>query len=159
MRSLAHHRNIGVFLLAALALVVLPTPTAAQGPGVRAGASVEPDQFYVGGHYESNALVNRLYFKPNAELGFGDNVTTFALNFEFLYKFPVARPWTLYAGGGPALNIYSFDRDRFGDDNSDARGGLNLLFGAETSRGLFFEMKVGAIDSPDLKFGVGYTWR
>jgi hypothetical protein len=25
--------------------------------------------------------------------------------------------------------------------------------------GLFFEAKIGAIDSPDLKFGVGYTFR
>jgi hypothetical protein len=25
--------------------------------------------------------------------------------------------------------------------------------------GLFFEFKVGAIDSPNLRFGVGYTWR
>ena len=159
MRPQTHHRNICVFAFAALTLAALPTAAAAQGPGIRAGASVDPDQFYLGGHYESNALVNRLYFKPNAELGFGDDVTTIALNFEFVYKFPVARPWTLYAGGGPALNIYSFDSDRFGNDDSDAQGGLNLLFGAETSRGLFFEMKVGAIDSPDLKFGVGYTWR
>ena len=50
-------------------------------------------------------------------------------------------------------NIYSFN------DDSDAEGGLNFVFGAKRSRGLFFEVKVGAIDSPDLKFGVGYTWR
>ena len=31
--------------------------------------------------------------------------------------------------------------------------------GAEQSRGLFFEFKVGAIDSPNLKFGVGWTFR
>jgi hypothetical protein len=47
----------------------------------------------------------------------------------------------------------------FFDNDSEAEGGLNFVFGAETRRGLFFEMKVGVIDSPDLKFGVGYTWR
>jgi hypothetical protein len=140
-------------ILPVLAVVALPSLAAAQGPGVRAGASVDPDQFYLGGHYESNALVDRLHFKPNAEIGFGDDITTFALNFEFVYKMPVSGPWTLYAGGGPAVNIYSFD------DDSDAEGGLNFLFGAETARGLFFEVKLGAIDSPDFKFGVGYTWR
>jgi hypothetical protein len=158
MLQLAHCCNRFLFFPFILALVVLPSMAEAQGPGLRAGASVDPDQFYLGGHYESNALVNRLYFKPNAELGFGDDITTIALNFEFVYKFPLNRPWSLYAGGGPALNIYSFD-DRSGDDDSDAEGGLNFLFGAETSRGLFFEMKIGAIDSPELKFGVGYTWR
>ena len=153
MRGIAHHRHPCLFIVLAAALVVLPSPATAQGPGVRAGASVDPDQFYLGGHYETTALVNHLHFKPNAELGFGDDVTTVALNFEFVYKFPVARPWSLYAGGGPALNIYSFH------DDSEAEGGLNFLFGAETARGLFFEIKIGAIDSPDLKFGVGYTWR
>jgi hypothetical protein len=131
----------------------MPSVAAAQGPGLRAGASVDPDQFYLGGHYETTPLVNRLYFKPNAELGFGDDLTTLGLNFEFVYKFPVASPWSFYAGAGPALNVFFFDND------SEAEGGLNFVFGAETRRGLFFEMKVGVIDSPDLKFGVGYTWR
>ena len=137
---------------AMLAVVALPSAVAAQGPGVRAGASVDPDQFYLGGHYETNALVDRLHFRPNAEIGFGDDLTTVGLNFEFVYKVPVSRPWRLSAGGGPAVNIYSFDND------SEVEGGLNFLFGAETRQGLFFELKVGAINSPDLKFGVGYTW-
>lgn len=141
------------FVFAALSLATLPSQAFAQGPGVRAGASVDPDQFYVGGHYESNALVDRLHFRPNAEFGFGDDITTAALNFEFLYKVPMSGQWRLYGGGGPAVNIYSFN------DDSDAEGGLNFVFGAETTRGLFFEMKVGAINSPDLKLGVGYTWR
>ena len=72
---------------------------------------------------------------------------------EFVYKFTTRRQWNLYAGAGPALNVYSFD------DNTDTEAGLNILFGAEQRRGLFFEVKIGAIDSPDLKFGVGYTWR
>jgi hypothetical protein len=154
MFRFAHSKNI-VFsaLLAALALVVLPSAAAAQGPGVRAGASVDPDQFYVGGHYETQPLVERLHFRPNVELGFGDDVTAVGMNFEFVYKVPVEGPWSLYAGGGPALNIYSVNEDSFTD------AGLNFLFGVETSQGLFFELKLGAIDSPDLKFGVGYTWR
>lgn len=141
--------------LAALALVALPSAAAAQGPGVgvRAGASVDPDQFYVGGHYETGALVEQLHFRPNVEVGFGDDLTALGFNLEFVYKIPIDGPWSLYAGGGPALNIYSFD------GNSETDGGVNFLFGAETSNGLMFEVKVGAIDSPELKFGVGFTWR
>jgi hypothetical protein len=144
------------FSVSLLALLVATTvaPASAQGLGVRAGASVDPDQFYFGGHYESRPLVDQLHFKPNVELGVGDDITTLGINFEFVYKFPIDNsPWNLYAGGGPAVNFYSFN------DNNETEGGLNVLFGAETAQGLFFEVKLGALDSPDVKVGVGYTWR
>lgn len=136
------------------AVLSSPAPASAQAPGVRGGVSVDPDQFYLGGHYETGPLVERLHFKPNIEAGFGDDLTLIAINFEFVYKFPGKGPWNLYAGAGPAINFFSFD-----DDNSDSEPGFNVLVGAESLRGLFFEMKIGAIDSPDLKFGVGWTFR
>jgi hypothetical protein len=138
-----------------VALLSLPSPAAAQAGGVRGGITVDPDQFYVGGHYETPPLVDRLYFRPNVEAGFGDHLTLIAINFDFLYKFRSRAPWTLYAGGGPAVNFYSFDDI----DASDTEPGVNFIVGAESRRGLFFEMKIGAIDSPDLKFGVGWTFR
>jgi hypothetical protein len=141
------------FILVALIAAAAPAVASAQGVGVRAGASVQPDQFYIGGHYETPPLVEQLHFRPNVEVGFGDDLTLVGLNLEFVYKIPIDGPWSLYAGGGPALNIYSHN------DDSETDGGLNLLFGAETTNGLMFEVKVGAIDSPDVKFGVGFTWR
>jgi hypothetical protein len=147
-------RNTFSASLLALLVAITVTPASAQGLGVRAGASVDPDQFYFGGHYESRPLVDQLHFKPNVELGVGDDITTLGINFEFVYKFPIDNsPWNLYAGGGPAVNFYSFN------DNNETEGGLNVLFGAETAQGLFFEVKLGALDSPDVKVGVGYTWR
>ena len=146
--------SLAVFV-AAITLVVVPSPALAQGPGLRGGVSVDPDQFYLGGHYETSALVSRLHFKPNLEAGFGDDLTLIAFNFEFVYKFPANNDWTLYAGAGPAVNLYSFDES----DDSETEAGFNILFGAETRRGLFFELKVGALDSPDVKFGVGWTFR
>jgi hypothetical protein len=77
------------------------------------------------------------------------------VNFEFVYKILTRQEWTLYAGGGPAINYYSFD----GRDDGETEPGFNAIFGAETSRGLFFEVKLGAPDSPDLKFTVGWTFR
>ena len=69
--------------------------------------SVDPDQFYFGGHVETSALVDRLHFRPNVEVGFGDDLTLITANMDFVYKFPTSRNgWGLYAGGGPALNIY-----------------------------------------------------
>jgi len=147
------------FLLPLLVVLGIAVPAAAQGPGVRGGVSVDPDQVYFGGHYETEALVDRLHFRPNVELGLGDDLVTTALNMEFVYKFPTRSQWLLYAGGGPAVNFYSYDDDGRGGDNTDTEGGLNLLFGVENRGGLFFEVKVGAIDSPDVKFGVGFTFR
>lgn len=130
-------------------------PAHAQDAGVRGGLSLDPDQFYFGGHLETSPLVNRLHFRPNVEVGIGEDVMLIAANMEFVYKFPRRSGWGLYAGAGPALNVIMID-DR---DDSEVEGGFNVLLGAESSRGLFFEFKIGALDSPDLKFGVGYTWR
>ena len=141
------------FLLAAV--LFLASPAAAQDGGLRGGLTVDPDQFYFGGHLETSPLVDRLYFRPNVEVGFGDDLTLIAANMEFVYKFPSRSGWSIYAGGGPALNVYMYD----GDDNSDTDAGLNLLVGVESSRGLFFEFKMGVVDSPDFKFGVGWTFR
>jgi len=133
------------------------TPALAQDAGIRGGISIDPDQFYFGGHLEAGPLVDRLYFRPNVEVGFGDDLTLIAANMEFIYKFTRSRGLNVYAGAGPALNIFMFDGP--GDNDAETEAGFNILVGAETPKGLFFEFKMGAIDSPDFKFGVGYTWR
>jgi hypothetical protein len=133
------------------------TPALAQDGGIRGGISIDPDQFYFGGHLETSPLVDRLYFRPNVEVGIGDDLTLIGANMEFVYKFSRNRGLNLYAGGGPALNIFMFDGP--GDNDAETEAGFNILVGAETPGGLFFEFKMGAIDSPDFKFGVGYTWR
>ena len=147
------------FLLAAAAAVLLPAVAAAQGPGIRGGVSIDPDQFYFGGHFETGELVDGVHFRPNVEAGLGNDLTLVALNFEFVYKFPRRNGWRIYAGGGPGVNFYSFDRGPNRDRDTESEAGLNFLIGVEQSSGLFFEFKVGALDSPELKFGVGWTFR
>lgn len=140
------------FLLTALLLMAAATASAQVG--LRGGISIDPDQGYFGVHYETPPLIDRLYFRPNVEVGLGDDLTHVGLNMEFIYKFPRRRQnWNLYAGGGPAVNFYSSDND------TNTEGGLNLIIGAEQSRGLMFEAKFGVFDSPDFKFGVGWTFR
>ncbi|HJU43855.1 MAG TPA: hypothetical protein VJ691_13600 [Vicinamibacterales bacterium] len=131
------------------------TPALAQDGGVRGGISVDPDQFYFGGHIETSPLVDRLHFRPNVEVGLGEDLMLIGANMEFVYKFPSTGGWNFYAGAGPALNVIMIDDQ----DDSNVEAGFNVLVGVESPRGLFFEFKVGAIDSPDFKFGVGYTWR
>ena len=149
--------------LTATAIVLgLASTAAAQTFGIRAGVSGDPDQFFFGGHAETAPVIERLTFRPNVEIGLGDNVTLVALNIEFAYWLPIRNsPWSMYAGGGPAANIYSFDDDfpGRGNDDSEIRGGFNLLFGLQHDGGLFTEVKVGTIDSPDIKFMVGYAFR
>jgi len=147
------------FLLAAAAAVLLPATASAQGPGIRGGVSIDPDQFYFGGHFETSELVDSIHFRPNVEAGLGNDLTLVGLNFDFVYKFPRRSGWGLYAGGGPAVNFYSFDRGPGRDRDTESEAGLNFVLGVEQSSGLFFEFKVGAIDSPELKFGVGWTFR
>ena len=146
--------RVFLWCAAAVAAVALSAGDAsAQGVGVRAGASVDPDQFYFGGHFETDPLADRIHFRPNLELGVGNDLTTVAVNLELVYKAPIRRqPWSFYAGGGPAINFFDTDR------GSNTEGGLNLLGGLEHDKGLFFEVKLGLIDSPDVKVGIGYVF-
>lgn len=154
MRQLMTRFVTTVSLVAALA-AISAAPALAQDAGLRGGISVDPDQFYFGGHIETSPLVDRLHFRPNVEVGIGDDLMLIGANMEFVYKFPRRGGWGFYAGGGPALNVIMIDDV----DDSNVEAGVNVLLGVESSRGLFFEFKIGAIDSPDFKFGVGYTWR
>ena len=136
----------GVFFLASGSLMAQPAF------GLRAGVTVEPEQFHFGAHLITNPLIKALTFRPNLEIGVGSDVTTFAFNFEFAYSIIRRSNYSAYVGLGPALNIYD-------NGDTDTGGGLNVLLGVEHRTGLFGEIKVGAFDSPDFKFTVGYTFK
>jgi hypothetical protein len=150
------------WIIVLLALMMLTArPALAQGVGARVGASVDPDQFYAGVHYETRELVERLRFRPNVEVGLGNDLTLVAVNFEFTYRLPPNSPklsgalaaWHLYVGGGPALNMLHES------GNTHWEGGFEGLFGLGHRDGLFVEAKLGALDTPSFKIGVGYTFK
>ncbi len=148
--------KFGRVLALTLAVSAVASVASAQSFGLRAGASGSPDQFYAGLHAETSPVADRVTFRPNAEVGVGDGVTLLALNLEFVYRQPLTNSsWSLLAGGGPAANLYSFDGDRGRGSDSDFGGGLNFLLGLEHRGGFFTEVKVGLIDSPSIKVGVG----
>ena len=127
------------------------------GVGIRAGVGADPGQFYFGGHAAFGPVVDKLWFRPNLEVGVGNSLTLIALNAEFAYWVPLRKnPWNVYLGGGPAANIFTSGGIR--NRNSDVRPGFNLLIGLAQRKGLFTEIKIGAIDSPSFKFGIGYTF-
>ena len=79
------------FLL--VALFVLTSPAAAQDGGLRGGLTVDPISSISAVTSRRSPLVDRLYFRPNLEVGFGDDLTLIAANMEFVYKFPSRGGW------------------------------------------------------------------
>jgi len=152
------HRLPLIALATAAVWVALASPARGQGVGIRAGVSGDPTQFFFGGHVETAPLADRLRFRPNIEVGVGDNRTLVSLNVEFAWHFSESsRGWSPYVGAGPAVVFRFFDSPP-GRDDSDVGGGLNFFAGVEHTGGLFTELKVGAIDSPSVKFAVGFVF-
>ncbi len=160
-------------LLAAFLLTLLParadaarqTSLGFRGWGPRLGVTLSPDQFHVGVHADFGDISPRVRLQPNFELGFGDNQRVAAINMEGFYRF-FSRwdVWNPYLGGGFGVNVWSFDSEwhHHGFSSSHTDIGLNILGGVEKeiSNGnrFFTELKVGLIDSPDLKITFGWTF-
>lgn len=140
-----------VFVAACVMLV--PAPAHGQGWGLRAGANINPDQAAIGAQYEL-PLVERVWFQPSGDIGFGNGTTLLAANLDAVQRWALGRRpvWSVYAGGGPALNHYRLP------GYSESELGLNLLAGARHARGLFVEFRAGFLQSPAYRFGAGYTF-
>jgi hypothetical protein len=160
---MTHTRLSALTLVFVASLFVFTPCVAAQGAlGIKAGVSAEPDQFYFGGQFESNPIADQVRFRPNLEVGIGDRRTLIAVNVEFAYAIPLRNnPWRVFVGAGPALNIIRFGEDSPDEGNrgeTGTEGGFNILVGLAHRDGLFAEFKVGALESPTIKFGVGYSF-
>ncbi len=130
------------------------------GNGLRVGLSLDPDQVYLGGHIETGPLMKKLWFRPSLEVGMGSNLTIVGINLEFAYWMPLeSRMWKAYAGAGPAINVFIVDTGGPAGRKTNLEPGFNLLMALAHRNGFFTEMKLGAMDSPDLKFGLGFSWR
>ncbi|MBP7148173.1 MAG: hypothetical protein KBD01_11545 [Acidobacteria bacterium] len=157
-----------VLLAAVAVLLVAPSPAAAQevtaqGVGFRVGVSAKPDQVFGGFMIDFGELTENLFFRPNLEVGFGDDETAITLNGALHYVFGMKwGVWNPYAGGELGVNYRKFDDDAPGDDSSDTGLGVNLIGGMQTPRGgggnYLFELKLGLAEKPDAKFLFGITF-
>jgi hypothetical protein len=143
-----------------------------RGWGARGGGTFDPDQIHAGVHVDMGNLATRLRFQPNVEVGFGDDVTAVAVNFEALYFF--SENWdgfSPYTGAGLGVNYFSFDVpdaakeavEAVGGeiDDSETDAGITVIGGVEKgfATGRFLtELKLGLIDAPDFKVTVGWTF-
>jgi opacity protein-like surface antigen len=133
------------------------------GWGIRLGLSSEPDQVYGGIHFNLGEFAKDVRFRPTVELGFGDDQTVLQMLTEVHYVFSKFRAWKPYLGGGLGLTYVNFYGDHSGD-TSDTEASLNAIGGVETElnqgKKFFFEFKLGlSHDDPDIKFGVGLSWK
>jgi hypothetical protein len=152
--------KLSLTLLISGFLLASSSPLLAQGgTGLRMGVSIDPDQIYFGGHFEAGPVMESLWVRPNLEVGIGNGITSIGLNFELAYWIPLeSRSWKTYIGAGPALNVFIVDTGAGGRD-SNVEAGFNFLMALAHREGLFTELKLGVLNSPDLKFGIGFTWR
>ena len=137
-----------LILLTSVFCLAASTASAA-GFGVRGGYTIDPDQFHVGAHYNVGQIFKPIRLVPNVEIGFGDNFTLWALNADFIWDISDS---AFSLGGEVGLNISDHDNG----SNSDL--GLSILGDWAFSPKWFLEAKLGLVDSPDVKFTVGYTF-
>jgi hypothetical protein len=148
-------------LMGLAAILVLSQPAAAiDGWGPRVGMTVNPDQVHFGAQLDAGYITNHLRFQPNFTVGVGNDATVWSVDFDAAYLFAsVGNGWAPYVGGGPAINVVDHS-NRANDSNFDS--GLNLLGGVEhrLSGGtrFFTELKLGLLDSPDMRWTVGWTF-
>lgn len=134
------------------------------GWGPRAGFSSDPDQIFFGAHLDYGDIVPGLGFRPNATIGFGNDVTIVSINPDIAYRLLVEGAGWFYFGGLLAFQYMNYDvPDRYDDkdvDDSDTELGLHILGGLELqSKPVLLELNIGLDEAPDLKAAIGYTFR
>ena len=150
-------------VVAAAIGLILPLSAAAQDSvGVRVGVSADPDQFLFGGHLETAPLLERLVFQTECRDRHWERPRRDRAELRVRVRDRRGRSGVVsLCRGGPSHQHHrpqqQWPRRRGGDD-TDVEGGFNILIGVEHEGGLFTELKVGALDSPDLKFIVGYVF-
>ena len=127
--------------------------------GGRLGVSGDPNQFYIGPHFDFGQVVPPLVFRPNIEAGFGSGGQLVDFNFEFLYRVKLTgnsrnAPWQPYVVGGPAAGWAHSSAG-----GNDTSGAFNFGMGLENSKGIFGEIKFGIHYAPSIKLGIGYTFK
>ncbi|TMQ57246.1 MAG: hypothetical protein E6K76_10900 [Candidatus Eisenbacteria bacterium] len=152
--------------LAAIALAALPLTAFAQTSvvtaiGPRVGFSIDPDQFVVGGHLAVGPIAPSLMFVPSLDLGFGDNRTVVAGNFDLQYHFRTDSRWHPYLGAGMGISNETVER-RSGNDVTASEVGGNVVFGAmaptRSNTQFFSELKLGLGDIPSMKLIAGWNF-
>ncbi|MEP7028308.1 MAG: hypothetical protein ABI960_06915 [Candidatus Eisenbacteria bacterium] len=148
--------------LAASLLILVALPGLAHAGnwvfGPQVGLSVNPDQFVAGLHAVA-PLSRSVDFVPSADLGFGDDAFTFALNGDVRVNVAPLSKVKPYVGAG--ITWYNVNPSTDGVATFSETG-ASLLGGMWLNRGgglaLYLEGRIGLGDVPDFKALVGFNW-
>ncbi|MEW5876381.1 MAG: hypothetical protein AB1752_14540, partial [Candidatus Zixiibacteriota bacterium] len=151
------HQRLMLPALAALMAAVLLTSSAhAIGLGARAGMSLEPDQFVLGGQAMIGQVFPMIELAPGLDLGFGNDVSTTVVNVDFRFNLPSLPKVSpnIYVGAGPAYVSAEPDGGkRDGEIAASIFAGMRIPFSPVSSYNL--EARFGLGDYPDMKFLFG----
>jgi hypothetical protein len=121
--------------------------------GFQGGASIDPEQVYVGVFWQSPAIANRLHIRPGIDGGFGNDLRLATFNIDFIARFPLGNSgWDLIQGGGPVIVLTKFEDF----DETETSAGGSYIFGFAHRSGFFGEFRIGGGNVPSLKMGAGY---
>jgi hypothetical protein len=156
MRSIKN--TVRASLGGALVLLVLNAPASAGDikVGIRGGYYTDIGEPFLGAELLM-PVAHRIYFNPNLEYVFVDNLKYWTLNGDFHYDFPTHRPYYVWAGAGLAL--VRTDPEGPAEGNTDV--GANLLAGLGFKAGSvlpYFQAKVILKDGSEfaLAFGIRF---
>jgi hypothetical protein len=122
--------------------------------GFQGGASIDPEQGFVGVFWESPQIAGRFSLRPGIDGGFGNDLRVGTINFDFLARFPVGNSgWSFVQGGGPVIMIVKVPLL----DASDTSAGVSYIIGFSHDSGFFSEFRIGSGSTPGLKIGAGYS--
>lgn len=162
MVHLPGHRTLVGGLLTFLVVVGLSSNAAAQiviqqpksQVGFQGGASIDPEQGFVGVFWQSPAIGNRLHLRPGIDGGFGNGLRVATINIDFIARFSLGSSgWDLIQGGGPVISLTKID----GFEGTDTSAGGSYLIGFAHDSGFFGEFRIGGGNTPSLKMGAGYA--
>lgn len=129
------------------------------GIGIRAGYSVNPDQFVIGAQSIMGAAKGKIDFSPSLDYGMGDGGSLLTANVDGSLNLfsPPGSKLVFYAGGGPTFAFIFPD-----EGDSDTEIGLTLLAGIKVPAGEknFYNLvaRFGIGDIPDFKILFGYMF-
>ena len=153
-----HAVVVAVMFCAAFLLVPAQRAAAQSSINFTGGASIDPEQIYVGVAWQSPDIGGRFRIRPGIDGGFGDDLRLGTINLDLLVKFPLGTSgWSLLQGGGPTITIVQFTGP-YEDASREIHAGGSYLFGFQHDKGFFAEFRVGGGNYvPQLKMGIGWA--
>lgn len=149
------NRKSFVILTTFIFLIISNSFVFAETYGLRGGYDTDNEQLLIGAQSELSKVLEVARFAPSVDLGFGNDLTTFAFNGDIrFFLTPPKASATLYGGAGLTLLIAE---PKGGDSNSDfgltLHGGVK--FGAGSKQLYNVEARFGVDKMPDLRIFFG----